>query len=101
MPGKPAMFTVTVKISSKYIASGSPVFSPKANAGFGVVVAQHPAVDVFMSADIAFAREVHDAGLATGVPRVYAIGRLAAWSARIHRRPSFLATQPPGFTPPD
>jgi molybdate transport system substrate-binding protein len=36
--------------------------------------------DVFMSADIAFAREVHDAGLAAGVPRVYAIGRLAAWS---------------------
>ena len=36
--------------------------------------------DVFMSADIAFAREVHDAGLAIDVPRVYAIGRLAAWS---------------------
>jgi molybdate transport system substrate-binding protein len=36
--------------------------------------------DVFMSADIAYAREVHDAGLASGVPRVYAIGRLAAWS---------------------
>lgn len=37
--------------------------------------------DVFMSADSAFARAVHDAGLATGVPRVYAFGRLAAWSA--------------------
>ncbi len=37
--------------------------------------------DVFMSADIAFAREVHDAGLAVDVPRAYAIGRLAAWSA--------------------
>jgi molybdate transport system substrate-binding protein len=36
--------------------------------------------DVFMSADIAFAREVHEAGLATAAPRVYAIGRLAAWS---------------------
>jgi molybdate transport system substrate-binding protein len=36
--------------------------------------------DVFLSADIAFAREVHDAGLATAAPRVYAIGRLAAWS---------------------
>lgn len=37
--------------------------------------------DVFLSADIAFAREVHDASLATGVPRVYAVGRLVAWSA--------------------
>lgn len=37
--------------------------------------------DVFMSADIAFAREVHNAGLAVGVPRLYAIGRLAAWSS--------------------
>jgi molybdate transport system substrate-binding protein len=36
--------------------------------------------DVFLSADIAFARELHDAGLATDVPRVYAIGRLVAWS---------------------
>lgn len=36
--------------------------------------------DVFMSADIAFAREVQDAGLAAGAPRVYAIGRLVAWS---------------------
>lgn len=36
--------------------------------------------DVFMSADIAFARDVHEAGLATAAPRVYAIGRLAAWS---------------------
>lgn len=36
--------------------------------------------DVFLSADIAFARELHEAGLATGAPRVYAIGRLAAWS---------------------
>jgi molybdate transport system substrate-binding protein len=34
-----------------------------------------------MSADIAFAREVHEAGLATELPRVYAIGRLAAWSS--------------------
>jgi molybdate transport system substrate-binding protein len=37
--------------------------------------------DVFMSADIAFARALHEAGLATGAPRVYAIGRLVAWSA--------------------
>ncbi len=37
--------------------------------------------DVFLSADIAFARELHEAGLAAGAPRVYAIGRLAAWSA--------------------
>jgi molybdate transport system substrate-binding protein len=36
--------------------------------------------DVFLSADIAFARELHEAGLATSAPRVYAIGRLAAWS---------------------
>ena len=33
-----------------------------------------------MSADIAFARELHEVGLATDAPRVYAIGRLAAWS---------------------
>lgn len=31
------MFTVTVKMSSRYMASGSPVFSPSANAGDGVV----------------------------------------------------------------
>lgn len=37
--------------------------------------------DVFMSADIDFARELHDAGLTLAPPRVYAIGRLAAWSA--------------------
>lgn len=36
--------------------------------------------DVFLSADIAFARELHEAGFATGAPRVYAIGRLATWS---------------------
>jgi molybdate transport system substrate-binding protein len=36
--------------------------------------------DVFLSADIAYAQDVHDAGLAAGAPRVYAIGRLAAWS---------------------
>lgn len=45
--------------------------------------------DVFLSADIAFAREVHDAGLTTGAPRVYAIGRLVAWSrnAQLGRLP--------------
>jgi molybdate transport system substrate-binding protein len=37
--------------------------------------------DVFLSADIAFAKELHEAGLTTGAPRLYAIGRLAAWSA--------------------
>ena len=37
--------------------------------------------DVFLSADIAFARELHEAGLTLNAPRVYAIGRLAAWSA--------------------
>ena len=31
------MFTVTVKMSSRYMASGSPDFSPKAKAGDGVV----------------------------------------------------------------
>ncbi len=36
--------------------------------------------DVFLSADIFFARELHEAGVATTAPRVYAIGRLAAWS---------------------
>jgi len=36
--------------------------------------------DVFLSADIALARELDDAGLATDGPRVYAVGRLAAWS---------------------
>jgi len=36
--------------------------------------------DVFLSADIAYAQAVHDAGLSSGAPRVYAIGRLAAWS---------------------
>jgi molybdate transport system substrate-binding protein len=37
--------------------------------------------DVFLSADIAFAKDLHDAGLSAGAPRLYAIGRLAAWSA--------------------
>ena len=36
--------------------------------------------DVFLSADIAFARELHADGLTASAPRVYAIGRLAAWS---------------------
>ena len=36
-PGNPAMFTVTVKMSSRYIASGSPDFSPNPKAGDGVV----------------------------------------------------------------
>ena len=31
------MFTVTVKMSSRYIAIGSPAFSPKPKAGDGVV----------------------------------------------------------------
>ena len=36
-PGSPAMFTVTVKISFRYISTGSPDFSPIAKAGPGVV----------------------------------------------------------------
>jgi molybdate transport system substrate-binding protein len=36
--------------------------------------------DVFLSADLAFAQALHDEGHAAGAPRVYAIGRLAAWS---------------------
>jgi molybdate transport system substrate-binding protein len=36
--------------------------------------------DVFLSADIAFANDLHAAGLGTAPPQVYAIGRLAAWS---------------------
>ncbi len=35
------MLTVTVKMSSRYMASGSPVFSPNAKAGDGVVGRQH------------------------------------------------------------
>ena len=56
--------------------------------------------DVFMSADIAFAREVLDAGLATGVPRVYAIGRLAAWStnAELGRLPLAALVRDPRVT---
>ena len=37
MPGSPAMFTVTVKMSFRYISTGSPDFSPSAKAGAGVV----------------------------------------------------------------
>src|SRR5262245_14621731 len=37
MPGRPAIFTVTVKMSLRYISSGSPDFSPSAKAGPGVV----------------------------------------------------------------
>src|SRR6478672_2038708 len=37
IPGSPAMFTVTVKMSFIYISTGSPDFSPSAKAGPGVV----------------------------------------------------------------
>lgn len=36
--------------------------------------------DVFLSADIAFARDLHEAGLAAGPPRLYAVGQLVTWS---------------------
>jgi hypothetical protein len=35
MPGRPARFTVTVKMSFRYIASGSSDFSPSANGADG------------------------------------------------------------------
>ena len=37
IPGMPAKSAVTVKMSAKYIANGSSVFSPSLNAGVGVV----------------------------------------------------------------
>lgn len=37
--------------------------------------------DVFMSADIAFAKALFDDGFAAGPPRLYAVGRLVSWSA--------------------
>src|SRR5262245_2244807 len=37
IPGRPAMFTVTVKMSLRYISRGSPDFSTSAKAGAGVV----------------------------------------------------------------
>src|SRR6476620_9838029 len=37
IPGSPAMLTVTVKMSFRYISTGSPDFSPSAKAGDGVV----------------------------------------------------------------
>ena len=37
MPGSPAMFTVTVKMSLRYICTGSPLTSPMPKAGPGVV----------------------------------------------------------------
>ena len=36
MPGSPAMFTVTVKMSLRYISTGSAPFSPTPNAADGV-----------------------------------------------------------------
>jgi molybdate transport system substrate-binding protein len=36
--------------------------------------------DVFLSADVAFARALHEAGLTAGPPRLYAVGRLVTWS---------------------
>ena len=56
--------------------------------------------DVFMSADIAFAREAYDAGVAVDVPRVYAIGRLAAWSANaeLGRQPLAVLVRDPRVT---
>jgi molybdate transport system substrate-binding protein len=37
--------------------------------------------DVFLSADRAFADALHQEGLSTGAPRLYAVGHLVAWSA--------------------
>ena len=37
IPGSPAMLTVTVKMSLRYICSGSPLTSPMPKAGPGVV----------------------------------------------------------------
>ncbi len=37
MAGNPARFAVTVKISDRYMATGSPSFSPALKAGLGVV----------------------------------------------------------------
>ena len=34
-PGSPARFTLTVKMSARYICSGSSVFSPSLNGGMG------------------------------------------------------------------
>src|SRR5262245_30800344 len=36
IPGRPAMLTVTVKMSLRYISIGSPPFSPSPKAGVGV-----------------------------------------------------------------
>lgn len=38
--------------------------------------------DFFFSADIAYPRELHDKGLTTSPPRLYAIGRIVLWSIR-------------------
>jgi hypothetical protein len=35
--GRPARFAVTVKMSDRYMATGSSTFSPALNAGLGVV----------------------------------------------------------------
>ena len=37
--------------------------------------------DIFFSADRAYAQELQDRGFTAGAPRLYAIGRLVAWSA--------------------
>lgn len=37
--------------------------------------------DIFFSADRAYAQALHDAGFTATAPRLYAIGRLVAWSA--------------------
>jgi molybdate transport system substrate-binding protein len=37
--------------------------------------------DVFLSADRAFAEDLHKDGLSAGAPRLYAVGHLVAWSA--------------------
>lgn len=37
--------------------------------------------DVFLSADRAFAEDLHKAGFTAGAPRLYALGHLVAWSA--------------------
>jgi hypothetical protein len=37
MAGTPARFALTVKMSARYICSGSSVFSPRPNGGIGLV----------------------------------------------------------------
>ena len=61
------------------------------SGNFKTQIEQGAPFDLFFSADSAYPRALHAAGLATAAPRVYAIGRIVLWSATLDARNFALA----------